>query len=195
MKQVARIARKGQGILCLVVFLSAVLVMVISGCNKEKGSGPTAAVSVGTCEVLDKLPGDIKKPLEINYGNKVKLLGVTAEKLSQNQLRMVYYWQPSDDPGSFNTVFVHFTDADSKQLFGNDHLFCQQKSFNELKGKFIKESYMFNIPESAVGKVVYVKIGLWAPGLKSGPRLQIESAGTTPTDDGNTRSIVEKVSL
>lgn len=195
MKQFATILGKGKGVLCLILVFSVVMVAVISGCSKEKATGPAVAGPVGTCDVLDKQPGDIKKPLEINYGNKVKLLGITADKLSHNQLRVVYFWQPIEELGSYQHVFVHFTDTENKMLFQNDHAFCQKKSFSELKGKFVKESYMLNIPEAAAGKVGYIKIGIWAPDLKSGSRLQIESRGIIPADDGNTRAIVEKLNL
>lgn len=195
MKQFATILGKGKGVLCLILAFSVVMVAVISGCSKEKDSGPAVTVPVGACDVSDKQPGDITKPLEINYGNKVKLLGITADKLSQNQLKVVYFWQPIEELGSYNQVFVHITDAEDKILLQNDHVFCQNKSFGELKGKFVKESYRLDIPESAAGKVIYIKIGLWAPGLKSGPRLPIESKGAIPVDQGNTRAIVEKVSL
>jgi hypothetical protein len=193
MKQFSKISGKVHGVFYLLLVLSAVMVAFISGCSKEKVSGSVVA-GVGTCDVLDKQPGDIKKPLEINYGNKVKLLGITADKLSQNQLRVVYFWQPIEEFGSYQHVFVHFTDAENKILFQNDHALCQKKSFSELKGKFVKESYMLNIPEQAVGKVGYVKIGIWAPDVKSGPRLQIASKGIT-ADDGNTRAIVEKLNF
>ncbi|OGW38629.1 MAG: hypothetical protein A2Y97_05810 [Nitrospirae bacterium RBG_13_39_12] len=195
MKNLATIVRQGKGILCLLLLFSAAIAVVLSGCSKEKAGEPKGAAPVGTCDVSDKKPGDIKKPLEINYGNKVKLLGITVDKLSQNQLRVVYFWQPIEELGSYKHVFVHFTDTENKMLFQNDHAFCQKKSFGELKGKFVKESYMLNIPESAAGKVGYIKIGLWAPDLKTGPRLQIVSRGEIPTDEGNTRAIVEKLNL
>jgi hypothetical protein len=195
MKQFSTISGKGKGILRLLLVVWAVIAVVLSGCGKEKTSEPKGTVPVGACDISDKQPGDIKKPLEINYGNKVKLLGITADKLSQNQLRIVYFWQPIEELGSYQHVFVHFTDTENNILFQNDHDFCQKKSFSELKGKFVKESYMLNIPESALGKVVYVKIGIYAYNLKSGPRLKIESRGKIPADDGNTRAIVEKINL
>jgi hypothetical protein len=194
MKQFSIISGQMHRFFCLLVVFSAVMAAVFSGCAKEKASAPTGTVPIGSCGLSDNKPGDIKKPIEINYGNKVKLLGITADKLSQNQLRIVYYWQPIGDLGSYHQVFVHFTDAENKILFQNDHAFCQMRSFGELKGKFVIESYMINIPESAVGKVGYVKIGVWAPDLKSGPRLQIASKGIT-ADDGNTRAIVEKLNF
>ncbi len=191
MKQFATILGKGKGVLCLLLVFSAVMAVVISGCSKEKATEPKGAAPVGTCDVSDKKPGDIKKPLEINYGNKVKLLGITVDKLSQNQLRVVYFWQSVEELGSYQQVFVHFTDAENKILFQNDHDFCLKKSFSELKGRFVKESYMLNIPESAAGKVGYIKIGIYALGINTNPRLQIESSGVIPVDDGKTRAIVK----
>lgn len=192
MKQFTTILRKGKGVLCLLLVFSSVTAMILSGC-KEKATEPKGTGPVSTCDVSDKEPGDIKKPLEINYGNKVKLLGITVDKLSQNQLRVVYFWQPIEELGSYDQVFVHFTDTGNKILFQNDHAFCLKKSFNELKDKFIKESYVVNIPESAAGKEVYVKIGLYD--LKGSSRLKAESAGGIPLDDGNTRATIEKIQI
>jgi len=121
-------------------------------------------------------------------------LGVTEDRLSQNQLKMVYYWQ-SIDLGSYKQVLVHFTDTENKYLFGNDHPLCEKKSVGELKGKFVKESYVVDIPESARGKVIYVKIGFYSVDVQGWPRLGIESSGGIPIDDVKTRAIVEKVNL
>ena len=186
---------RDQSFLWLSLLLTIVMATITSGCSEEKARERKEAAPIGACDVLEKKPDDIKKPLEVNYGDKAKLLGLTAEKLSQNQLRVVYFWQPLDEIEPYHQVFVHFSDMEGNNLFGNDHPFCEQKPFVELKGKFVKESFMINIPGSAVGKIVYIKIGVYAPELKSGQRLQITSRGAAPTDDANTRAIVEKINL
>lgn len=170
-----------------------IIVLVLSGCKeKEKITKPKASTA---CEILDKMPKDIAKPLDINFGNKAKLLGITADRASQNQLKISYYWQLIEDPGVYQVAFVHFTDADNKVLFQDDHDFCQKQLFPELKGKFIKENYIVNIPQSAIGKKIDIKIGIYAPSLKTDSRLKIQSAGRVLVDEGNTRAIVEKLNL
>jgi hypothetical protein len=144
------------------------------------------------CQILDKLPNDIAHPLEVNFGGKAVYLGTTAEKRAENQLKISYYWQLKGDLGKYKQIFVHFTDKENNPLFHNDHEFCAKSSFEELKGKFIKDTQWVGVPQSAKGKKINVKIGLYAP-EENGPRLKVESAGKTPTDEDNTRALVDKI--
>lgn len=186
--------------LYLILVFSAIITIVLLGCYKEKateskGAGPVTE-SKGTvpCEVYDKLPGDIAKSAEVNYGNKIKLVGITVNKISRNQLEISYYWQLLDVLDQYKQVFVHFTDATNyKILFQGDHLFCQNHSIEEIKGKFIKETHVVNIPQSAMGKKVNIMIGVYAPELKSAPRLKVESTAGVPVI-GNAATF-EKFSL
>ena len=159
---------------------------------EEKDAAPKATGPAGTCEILDKLPIDLAKPMEVNFDNRINMLGVTVDKVSKEKLSVSYYWRPMGVLESYNTVFVHFTDKNNKSLFQNDHPFCQQKSFEELKGKIVKETFNVDFPNNALGQEIFVKVGFYDP--KSG-RLKIASANGIPTDDDNTRAIVWKFKL
>ena len=193
-KQHQIVRGKAAVIACLVLIIAFIGAISLSGCKEKatepKATGP-ATGPVGTCEVLDKLPGDVAKPVEVNYGNRIKLLGITVVKLPKNQLNVSYYWQPMDDLGLFK-VFIHFTDRDNKILFQSEHFFCQ-KPLEELKGKFVEEIYKVDFPESAVGKEIFAKVGFYEP--KLGGRLKIESAKGISLDESNTRAIIEKFNL
>jgi hypothetical protein len=170
---------------------------VLLGCTekKEESKGAKGAPETMTCDLIDKMPGDAAKTLEINYGNKVKLVGIRSEKLLPGQITMFYYWQLLDDLGKTDTVFVHFMDADNKSLsFQGDHPLCRNRTFAELKGKIIKETQLITIPQPALGKEVKLKIGVYAPTVQN-ERLKIELAtGGTKSDD-NTAAIVETIHL
>lgn len=142
-----------------------------------------------TCDLFDKLPGDVAKTKEINYSNRIKLLSVTTDKLSKDQIKMTYYWQLVGDLGKYDQVFVHFMGAD----FQGDHALCQKWLFTELKGKVIKETQLINVPPSALGREVMVKIGMFDPTTPKYDRLKIESAATGITDENDTCAIVEKL--
>jgi len=180
--------------LCLII-LSLIIsgAVVFSGCTKEKATGPNVTGPTGACEMLDKLSKEVTKPLAIDYANKVKLLGITINKEAQAKLSVSYYWQLGESLGSYNMVFVHFTDKNNNVLFQNDHLFCQQKSFDELKGKVVKETFNVAFPKNVLGQEVFVKIGLYDPAV--GGRLKIASTNGIPTDDKNSRAIVESLKL
>jgi len=186
--------RKAKTLCVTILFLIGLVVIVLSGCEKKEASKLPLHRVTGPCEVYDKLPGDIAKPVDVNFGGKVKLLGITINKLPKNQMNVTYYWQLLNELDTYDAAFVHFTDKDNKVLFQNDHDLCQRRPFMELKGKFIKEPYVINIPQSATGKEVYVKLGIFSIEPNAG-RLKIESSGGMPLDDSNTRATIEKFGL
>ena len=165
------------------------------GCEKKQPSPSPAPKVIGQCEVFETLPADIANKAEVMYGDKIKLLGITVHKISENKLQVSYYWQQLNEPGPYNKAFVIFSDKNKKQLFGNDHDLCQSKPFTELKNKFIKETFMVGVPQSASGQKVDIGIGIFAPELTTDVRLKVTSAGKTPLDDDNTRAIVEELNL
>jgi len=179
------------------IFLASIVALIVAifslGCEKEKATTPKEASPVGTCEILDALPKDVSKPSEINYANRIKLIGVTVNKKAQDKLQITYYWQPMDELGAFNMVFVHFTDQDNKGVFQNDHPFCQKQNLKELKNKILKETLVVDFPASAKGKEIYLKIGLYDPNASG--RLKIISSGGVKMDDNGTRAIVESLKL
>jgi hypothetical protein len=180
------------------ILMAAMLLIMASLSCKEKTQAPAATPkAAGTCEVFDKLPGDIAKPGEVNFGNKVKLLGISVNKESQTQLKIINYWQVLEDLGPYyNRVYVIFADKNDKQLFGHEHDFCLGRPFAEIKGKFLKEIHTVGIPPSAVGNRISVGIGIFAPEIKTdGSRLKIESSGEIPLVDNNTRAIVAELNL
>ena len=178
-------------ILYFIIVSTFVFAVVLFGCSKEKVTEQKGSGTTGPCEILDRLPKDITKFLAVNYGNRIKLVGVIVKKQAQNKLQLSYYWQPIAKLDAYNTVFVHFTDKDNKVLFQNDHLFCQKES----QDKFLKETYVVDIPKTATDKEIYVKMGLYDPTPKGLGRLGIKSSGGVPTDEDNTRAIVESLKL
>jgi hypothetical protein len=187
------LSRASRSLCLLIMSLIICVAVALSGCTKEKATGPKVVGSAGTCEVLDKLPKEVAKPLEINYAVAIKLLGITVNKGSRDKLTVSYYWQPHDSLEGYNTVFVHFTNKNNQILFQNDHRFCPQRPFKELKGKVVKETFNVDFPQSAVGQEIFVKIGLYDP--QGGGRLKIMSANGIRTDDSNSRAIVENLKL
>jgi len=177
-------------VLCLVVLT----VIVSSACEKKEAAKSHPQRVTGACEVYDKLPKYIAKPVDVNFGNKVKLVGITINKLPEDKLSVTYYWQLLNQLDTYDAVFVHFTDKDNKILSQNDHDFCQRRPFSELRGKFLKEPYIVNIPQSSKGSEIYVKLGIFSIEPNIG-RLKIDSAGGLPTDDMNTRVTVDRVGL
>lgn len=169
--------------------------MFLAGCHSlfwVHGKKEVDSKANPVCEVIDKLPADMTKSAEVNYGNKVKLLGIKTEKLAKGQIKISYYWQPMEDLGSYSQVFVHFTDADNNILFQGDHPFCQKRPFTELKGKVIKEIHVIDVTPSVSGKDVVGKIGFYDLTPPKYDRLKVEASTGVQTDDNNTRATVGK---
>ena len=141
-------------------------------------------------EIYDQWPKTPVKPLDVNYGDKVRLLGMSCAQMPENRLEISYYWQILGDLSGYIS-FVHFTNPNNEILFQNDHAIGQMESYKELVGKFIKETHFIDVPPSAVNKEVYVKVGIFSP--DRGDRLGIKSSGEIPTDDSNTRATVGKI--
>jgi len=162
-------------------------VTLLIGCSSEKSK---EVKNVDLCEIINELPKDIKKAVTVNYGNKVKLPGITTNRMSQNKLEIKYYWQLNDALGKYNQVFVHISNPSGMILFQNDHGFCPQAG----KGQFVKETYVVNIPNAAFGKEVSISIGLYSkePNITL---LDIISAEGALTDKSFMGALVEKVKL
>jgi hypothetical protein len=186
--------RRGKAVPIIAVCLVGLVLTAFSACEKREAVKAHPKRLEGPCEIYDKLPGDIVKPVDVNFGKKVKLVGITITKLPKDQLGVTYYWQLLSDLDTYDAVFAHFTNKDNKILFQNDHDLCQRKPFSELKGKFIKEPYVIGVPQAVKGEEIYVRLGIYSIEPDIG-RLRIESAGGLPTDDSNTRVTVEKIRL
>lgn len=180
----------------LAIFFMLMAVTLFIGCSSEKPKevdGATAVKevkNVAQCEIINELPRDIKKAVTVNYGNKVKLLGITTNRISQDKLEIKYYWQLNDALDKRNQVFVHISNPPGKILFQNDHTFCPQA----VKGQFVKETYVVNIPSVAFGKEVSISIGFYSlpPNMSFIDIISVEGAFTDKSFMG---ALVEKVKL
>jgi hypothetical protein len=193
---------KNQKDMFLILIILSIVLTSLFGCTESKNESkkeekkehsPVFKIepkSLG-CQVFDKLPGDISMPLEVNYGGKIKLLGVTVDKKSfPKQLEIAYFWQVIEELGIYQTVFVHFRDSKGNILFQNDHDFCPDYSFHKkIRGKFIKEIFLIYTPKLEMGTKLDIKVGIYDP--ISGKQLAIKSSGKTPTDYENTAAVIK----
>ena len=177
----------------VLLMLLAIIFMLSTGCQRksevnEYKEGP------GPCLVYDKTPADIANPAEVNFGNKVKLAGITVDKLSEKQVMIAYYWQILDDPGKYRQIFVHFADSKGNILFQNDHTLCPGKSLESLKGKTIKDTYVIHVPKKTETQEINVTVGVYMP-EPAYPRLMIQSSGGMITGENNTCVTFQKIKL
>lgn len=182
---------------CLIVF-AKLYGLSPSETKKYRGGPAGEATSVRpdtpSCELADKLSDDVR-PVKVNYGKKIHLLGIGITMLPKNQLRITYYWRQMKRLGTYDEVFVHFTDDNNMTFFQEDHTLCERRPFEALRGRIVKETRFIGIPPSAKGKDFNIKIGLYDASSRSYDRLKIEEAENSKTDDGDTRAAVARIRL
>ena len=165
------------------------LIVGISACVRKK---IMPVKSINNCKVYDRLPEDIQRPLNISYNQKAILMGINRRTLYKKKLlKISYYWKIQEELTPFHMVFVHITDKDNRALSQNDHFLCQNLPFKDLKDRVTKETYIIDIPQSALGKDILIKVGIYVPELAPPNRLKIDSAGEIPLDDDNTRAVID----
>jgi hypothetical protein len=156
------------------------------------GREDTFTLTYSSREIL-RHPPKPETSCRVNYGEKVELLGITVSKLTNRQLLMSYYWKFLDELPHYK-AFVHFKDADNRILFQDDHFLYDPKAGEEYRGKFVKETYVVNVPHSAYGQEVSIAIGVFAPDPR-GERLTIESSGGMRMYEQNTSVIIGRLKL
>lgn len=176
--------------------LFLLITFLIFGCTEEKKQKVdnfNIEPKFLGCQVLDKIPEDINKQMEVNFGGKIKLLGISVNKMPESKsIEISYLWRVLQDISPYNKIFVHFTDSMGNILFQNDHDFCTEYSFHKkIENKFIKESFLIYIPKSLINSELDIKIGIYDPISSKG--CEIKSNGGLPVDYGNTAIILKKV--
>jgi len=170
--------------LSTLIFLMGTLLFI--GCDNKPQTSGTAH-----WDIVDVLPVGIAQPLKINYDNKINLVGITIIKLSSEELMVFYFWQPLQELGAFDKVFVHFTDANNNILFQNDHSLDPSWSSKKSHGKYIREMQRVKIDKGPEVKDCYVKVGIFAPDLSGWPRLKITTSGGMAIDESSMSAIVD----
>jgi ABC-type Fe3+-citrate transport system substrate-binding protein len=177
----------------------SVFLVMLSSCTERKDEKSkkelTQQVKIETkflgCQILDKLPDNII-PLNVNYGDRIKLLGISVNKnIEKRSLELSYCWRVIKDISPYNKIFVHFTDSMGNILFQNDHDFCTDYSFHKkIENKFIKETFLIYIPKSISNENLDIKIGIYDP--ISSKKCEIKSNGGLSVDYGNKAIIIKK---
>ncbi len=182
-----------------VVAGSALLLTTQIGCAK-RGKGITKADKEVLKEhILDELPADVTHKVDVNFEDKMHLVGWKAEPETAapgSTVRIALYWKKTGDLDNGWKLFTHVTGDDVKQAKGN--LDCvgairQEKAANcaqQLygpseweKGKIIKDSFEYNVPADVNSTHVRFLVGAW----KDDARLHIKNADA---NDGDNRANV-----
>jgi len=181
----------------MVVAGGALLLSTQVGCAK-RGKGMTKADKELVKEhILDDMPADVKHKVDVNFEDKIHLIGWTAEPemaAPGSTVRFTLYWRKTGDLDPGWKLFTHVTTDDVKQAKGN--LDCvgsirQEKAANCAvqmygpseweKNKVIKDSFEFSVPADVQWPTYRFLVGIW----KDDARLKIKNADA---NDGDNRA-------
>lgn len=147
--------------------------------------------------ILAAPPADIPHKIDINFENKVHIIGYKIEpevaKPGQ-EVKLTYYWRSDDSVDEGWKLFTHLRDdvADKSDNLDNVGPIRELKNDKQVlgpdkweKGKIYVDEQTYKIPDWVKAAEIPVMIGIW----KGGARLHIVSG----PNDGDNRAIVAKI--
>ena len=143
--------------------------------------------------VLDAPPADMPHKLDINYENKVHLIGYKFDPETAKpgqSVKLTYYWRCDDTVEDGWMLFTHTKDDGNGKMGNLDYdgpLRDMRNGGHQVlgperweKGKFYVDEQPYQVPDDAQGPTITVMVGVW----KNDARLRIvEVARTTAADN------------
>ena len=144
--------------------------------------------------VSDQLPADIPHKLDVNFENKVHLVGYKFDPETARpgqEVKLTYYWRCDDTLEDGWVLFTHTKDETSGKMGNLDYVgpLREEKNNNHQvlgperweKGKFYIDTQTYKVADDVQGDVgIYV--GIW----KGDARLRVISG---PNDGDNSASV------
>ena len=148
--------------------------------------------------ILDAPPGDIPHKLDVNFENKIHLIGYRFEPETAKpgqEVKITYYWRCDDPLEEGWLLFTHTKDEGSGKMGNLDYegpLRDQRNGNHQVlgperweKGKFYVDTQTYKVPDDVTGAEITVTTGIW----KGDARLRIISG----PNDGDNSAIVGKI--
>jgi hypothetical protein len=148
--------------------------------------------------VLEAPPADIPHKLDVNFENKIHLIGYKFEPETAKpgqEVKLTYYWRCDDTLDDGWLLFTHTKDEGSGKMGNLDFtgpLRDQRNGTHQVlgperweKGKVYVDEQTYKIPDDITGSEVTVYTGIW----KGDARLRIISG----PNDGDNSAIVGKI--
>ena len=148
--------------------------------------------------ILDSAPADIPHRLDVNFENKVHLVGYKFDPESAHpgqEVKLTYYWHCDDSVEDGWLLFTHTKDEGNSKLGNLDNVGPLRELRNGAhqalgperweKGKYYVDEQTYKVPEDVAGSEVTIYVGVW----KGDARLRIISG----PNDGDNSATVGKV--
>jgi hypothetical protein len=181
-----------QGLLAVV--LGSLLGMGCVGGSKGLSSDDKDRLKAN---ILETAPADMQHKLDVNFENKVHLIGYKFDPENAHpgqEVKLTYYWRCDDQLEDGWVLFTHTKDETSGKMGNLDYVgpLREEKSGGHQllgperweKGKVYVDEQSYKVPDDAQGDIgIYV--GIW----KGDARLRVISG----PNDGDNSAIVGKI--
>jgi hypothetical protein len=149
--------------------------------------------------VLDAPPTNIPHKVDVNFENKVHIIGYKFEPETAKpgtEVKLTYWWRCDDVPDDGWALFTHLHDETSDKSDNLDWngAIREQKNGRQLlgpdhweKGKIYVDEQTYKMPDWVKGPDLTVLLGVW--NVKNDARLRIVSG----PNDGDNRSPIGKI--
>jgi hypothetical protein len=147
--------------------------------------------------VLDQAPADIPHKIDVNFENKIHLIGYKLDPETAKpgqQVKLTYWWRCDDTVDDGWSLFTHLHDdvADKSDNLDWNGPLREKKNDKQIlgpdrweKGKVYVDEQTYTMPDWLKGPDLTVYTGIW----KGDARLRI----ITGPNDGDNRAIVGKI--
>jgi hypothetical protein len=148
--------------------------------------------------VLDAVPADIPNKLDINYENKIHLVGYKVDPPGKappgTDVKLTMYWRTDEKLDDGWSLFTHIVDSNNERILNIDNvgpLREVKESHQALwpsaweKGKVYVDEQSFRVPDDTPSPEVVVTTGIW----KGDARLRVVGGPA----DGDNRGIVVRL--
>jgi Carbohydrate family 9 binding domain-like len=147
--------------------------------------------------ILDQVPADIPHKIDINFENKIHLIGYKFDPETAKpgaDVKLTYWWRCDDTVEEGWGLFTHLHEESSDRSDNLDGVgpLREQKNGHEImgpdhweKGKVYVDEQDYKMPDWIKGPDLTVLLGIW----KGEARLRIVSGA----NDGDNRAIVGKI--
>jgi hypothetical protein len=147
--------------------------------------------------ILDAPPADMPHKLDVNFENKVHLIGYNFQPEQARpgaEVKITYYWRCDDTIEEGWMLFTHTKDEGSGKMGNLDFVGAlrEQKNNRQMlgperweRGKVYVDEQTYKVPDDVTGAEVTIFTGVW----KGDARLRIISG----PNDGDNSAIVGKI--